>query len=122
LRREICNHINKYPNMRIADTPLSDWIKWDSGGSVGSYTRRMSGGAWGGGIEMASVSMMKDVNVHVYERSGLGFTRISAFDHPVSPESKKTVRVLYCGGVHYGEPPSLLLELIPGFIDALVAS
>jgi hypothetical protein len=107
LRRDICSYINKYPNMRIADTPLSDWIKWDSGGSVGSYTRRMSGGAWGGGIEMASVSMMKDVNVHVYERSGSGFTRISAFDHPVNPESKKTVRVLYCGGVHYGESPFL---------------
>jgi hypothetical protein len=111
LRREICNYINRYPNMRIADTPLSDWIKWDSGGSVGSYTRKMSGGAWGGGIEMASVSMMKDVNVHVYERSSTGFVRISAFDHPTNPESKKTVRVLYCGGVHYGEHPSHLLLL-----------
>ena len=107
LRRDICNYINRYPNMLIADTPLSDWIKWDSGGSVGSYTRRMSGGAWGGGIEMASVSMMKNVNVHVYERSSTGFVRISAFDHPSNPESKKTVRVLYCGGVHYGESPSL---------------
>lgn len=108
LRREVCSFINKYPQMKIADTPLSDWIKWDSGGSVGSYTRRMASGAWGGGIEMASVSIMKNVNVHVYERSGSGFTRISAFDHPNNPESKKTVRVLYCGGVHYG---NLLLLL-----------
>eukprot|EP00602_Paraphysomonas_sp_CaronLab_P013768 CAMPEP_0185040072 /NCGR_PEP_ID=MMETSP1103-20130426/37692_1 /TAXON_ID=36769 /ORGANISM="Paraphysomonas bandaiensis, Strain Caron Lab Isolate" /LENGTH=218 /DNA_ID=CAMNT_0027579221 /DNA_START=205 /DNA_END=861 /DNA_ORIENTATION=+ len=101
LRREICAFIVRHPKMEIADTPLSDWIRWDSGGSVGSYTRRMSMGAWGGGIEMAAVSMMRGVNIHVYERSGLGFTRISAFDHPDSPETKKTVRVLYCGGVHY---------------------
>jgi hypothetical protein len=45
---------------------------------------------------------MKDCNVHVYERSGVGLKRISAFDHPVSPETKPVVRVLYCGGVHYG--------------------
>lgn len=46
---------------------------------------------------------MKDCNVHVYERSGMGFKRISAFDHPISPETKPIVRVLYCGGVHYGK-------------------
>lgn len=112
LRRDICSFINKYPQTRIADTPLSDWIKWDSGGNVGGYTRRMSAGAWGGGIEMASVSIMKEVNVHVYERSGSGFTRISAFDHPQSPETRRTIRVLYCGGVHYGESCSSLFVLI----------
>ena len=56
----------------------------------------------GGGIEMASTSIIKGCNVHVYEsvRAG-GYRRISAFDHPVRPETKKTVRVLYRGGVHY---------------------
>ena len=51
---------------------------------------------------MASTSIIKGCNVHVYEsvRSG-GYRRISAFDHPVRPETKKTVRVLYRGGVHY---------------------
>ena len=29
------------------------------------------------------------------------YKRISAFDHPVTPELKKIVRVLYRGGVHY---------------------
>ena len=103
LRRDICAFIGQNPGFKIADTPLSDWIKWDSGGSVGSYTRRMSMGAWGGGIEMATMSIMKGVNVHVYERSPQGFRRISAFDHPNRPEERKTVRVLYCGGVHYGK-------------------
>eukprot|EP01039_Chlorochromonas_danica_P021989 gene21989-27271_t len=44
---------------------------------------------------------MKQVNVHVYERSGMGYKRISAFDVPVNTESRPIIRVLYCGGVHY---------------------
>jgi hypothetical protein len=110
LRRDICSFIDQNPAMRIADTPLSDWIRWDSGGSVSSYTSRMRRGAWGGGIEMASLSLLKGVNVHVYERSRAGgFVRISAFDHPSRPEGRKTVQVLYCGGVHYGVYCHLLI-------------
>ena len=101
LRASICDFIRKNPTLRISDTPLSDWVKWDSGTSVSDYASRMSRGSWGGGIEMASVSKMKGVNVHVYERCSGGFKRISAFDHPDNAESRKVVRVLYCGGVHY---------------------
>jgi hypothetical protein len=61
----------------------------------------MSGGAWGGGIEMAVTSHIKQVNIHVYERVAGGYKRISAFDYPDWPERKKIVRVLYGGGVHY---------------------
>ena len=117
------------PTVRIADTPLADWVKvsvmpvvmiymsrrkysqWDSGGSsVSAYARKMSSSAWGGGIEMASVSKMKGVNVHVYEQTYGGFKRISAFDHEESPETKPTIRVLYGGGVHYGK--SEMLEFV----------
>lgn len=52
---------------------------------------------------MACLSQLKDCNVHVYERTGPQYKRISAFDHPVDPEKKPVIRVLYCGGVHYGE-------------------
>lgn len=124
LRQEICSFINKHPNFKIAESPLSDWVKWDSNSSCAEYARRMSLGAWGGGIEMACLSQLKNVNVHVYEvnrgsisgRSdrggpgmsgrgfsggGGGFKRISAFDVPVNPENQRIIRVLYCGGVHY---------------------
>lgn len=102
LRRQICAFIADNPHLKIADTPLSDWVKWDSRCSVSQYARRMSGGAWGGGIEMAAVSKLKGVNVHVYEQCGGGaFNRISAFDHEDSPEKRPVVRVLYGGGVHY---------------------
>lgn len=101
LRSEICNFIRNNPNFQISETPLKDWVKWDSGASVEEYARNMSRGSWGGGIEMAVTSILKGCNVHVYERSMFGFKRISAFDHPDNPASKPVVRVLYCGGVHY---------------------
>lgn len=52
---------------------------------------------------MAALSQMKQVNVHVYERRGNGYKRISAFDYHISPEKRPTIRVIYQGGVHYGE-------------------
>jgi hypothetical protein len=125
LRAEICQFISKHPSFKICDTPLSDWVKWDSNVSCADYARRMSmSSVWGGGIEMACLSQIRNVNVHVYEvnygssrgfgsgnnrqggtrgGSGSGFKRISAFDVAVEPEKQQIVRVLYCGGVHYGE-------------------
>jgi hypothetical protein len=47
LRRQICAFIVDNPKLKIADTPLSDWVKWDSRSSVAQYARKMSGGAWG---------------------------------------------------------------------------
>ena len=102
LRREICAYIQQHPQTPICETPLSDWVKWDSGVSCTEYALKMKNGAWGGGIEMACMSALKLCNVHVYESFRLGgYKRISAFDHPVNPELKRTVRVLYRGGVHY---------------------
>jgi len=106
LRAEICEFIRSNPGYKICETPLEDWIKWDSGGSCGTYAAKMSRGSWGGGIEMAVASHIKGVNVHVYERAGFtsltgGYRRISAFDHPDNPERRKCVKVLYQGGVHY---------------------
>ncbi len=104
LRREIASFIAKNPSLKIADSPLSDWIKWESNSSVKSYAARMSRGGWGGGIEMAAFSRLYKVNVHVYERkSGLfsrssGYRRISCFN--VS-RTGKTIHILYGGRVHY---------------------
>ena len=36
-----------------ADSPLRDWVKWDSNSTVRSYTGKMAVRGWGGGIEMA---------------------------------------------------------------------
>lgn len=58
LRAEICQFIQNNPNLKISDTPLQDWVKWDANSSVAEYARKMSRGSWGGGIEMACVSQV----------------------------------------------------------------
>lgn len=104
LRSLISSFIHKNPHYEISETPLSDWVKWDTNMSPGQYAQSIAGGGWGGGIEMAIVSCLKGVNIHVYERKQpMGFKRISAFDHPQAPEKRRIVRVLYCGRNHYGE-------------------
>eukprot|EP01035_Chromulina_nebulosa_P020727 gene20727-26871_t len=101
LRMEICNYIRNNPNIKISDTPLSEWVKWDSNMSCSEYARKMSSGSWGGGIEMACCSLMFRCNIHVYERHSDYYKRISAFDYPDMPNERPVIRVLYGGGVHY---------------------
>jgi hypothetical protein len=36
----ICEQRN--PDLEIAETPMRDWIKWDSGCSVSQYASRMA--------------------------------------------------------------------------------
>lgn len=98
LRRDICRYVESNPDISIADTTLKDWIRYDSGGTVQSYAQRMAGSVWGGGIEMAALTQMKGVNVHVYEKCEDGYMRISSFDHP---KAQKTISVLYQGRMHY---------------------
>ena len=84
LRKDIARFIASNPNLEVAGDPLKDWIQWDGGGSVRSYTAKMgsANGPWGGGIEMAACSRLHKVNIHVYEKQRLrsGFKRISCFD------------------------------------------
>mmetsp|Transcript_26793 Transcript_26793/g.61769 ORF Transcript_26793/g.61769 Transcript_26793/m.61769 type:complete len:500 (+) Transcript_26793:71-1570(+) len=100
LRKQISDFIARNPNMTIADTAISDWVHYDSGGTVQTYAERMATDPhqWGGGIEMAALTKMKHVNVHVYEKCNVGFRRISAFQ---CPGADKTVNVLYQGRMHY---------------------
>ena len=110
LRRDLCQCIATTPMLMIAQTPLYEWIQWETNGQKthGQYAASMSKpGQWGGGIEMAVFSLLKGVNVHVYEknRPGVnaapGYTRVAAFDYPSTPELRKTVRVCYRGRNHY---------------------
>lgn len=101
LRREIARFIADNPHLEISGDTLEEWIRWDANTTSANYARRMAVGGWGGGIEMAACSRLKNVSVHVYEpirSSGGGFRRISCFNHP---QARSTVHVLYQGGVHY---------------------
>lgn len=102
LRREIASFVQQNPSLQIAGDTLEEWVRWDANSSPSDYARKMAVSGWGGGIEMAACSLLKNVNVHVYENVGRGcgaeFKRISCFD---SPNAMKTIHVLYQGGVHY---------------------
>jgi len=102
LRREIASFLQQNPSLTIAGDTIEEWVRWDASSSVESYSRRMAMSGWGGGIEMAACSLLKNVNVHVYENAmrscGGEFKRISCFD---SPNAARTIHVLYQGGVHY---------------------
>lgn len=99
LREQLASFIGKNPKLDIAGDTIEEWVQWDSNLKVSDYARRMAVSGWGGGLEMAICSLLKKVNVHVYERTREGFKRISCFDAP--EVSNKTVHVLYQGGVHY---------------------
>ena len=108
LRKQIASYIEANPELLISESPLREWVLWDSGASVASYCRRICReSTWGGGIEMAVVSRLKRVHVHVYESErrggGGGYKRISAFPAPGGGTGGEcpVVRVLYGGGVHY---------------------
>lgn len=102
LRRDIASFLQQNSSLQIAGDTLEEWVRWDANTTVPDYARRMAVSGWGGGIEMACCSLMKNVNVHVYENVGRGFSnefkRISCFD---APNAAKTIHVLYQGGVHY---------------------
>ena len=104
LRAKVCDFIVQNSDCTIAGNPLKDWIAWETGGrSVRQYATRMANKrTWGGGIEMACISIMLNVNVHVWEKDGKrgGYERISCFDRR---RAKKTANVLYRGGVHFDQ-------------------
>lgn len=100
LRKELAQFVQQNPRVEISGDTIEEWVKWDANTSVASYCRRIASGGWGGGIEMAACSLMKRVNVHVYERRRAGgFERIACFDSPTKTD--RTIHVLYQGGVHY---------------------
>jgi len=56
LRRELARWIDQNPETTIAETPVRDWVKWDSNRTVSQYSRAIGVSGWGGGMEMAACS------------------------------------------------------------------
>jgi hypothetical protein len=100
LRGELASFISRNSKLDIAGDTIEEWVRWDSNLSAAAYAKRMASRGWGGGLEMAACSLLKRVNVHVYESmASRGYKRISCFDCP--GRANKTIHVLYQGGVHY---------------------
>jgi len=123
LRVQLARWVAGHPDLRLADTPLASWVKWDSGLATKAYADRMGQRGWGGGIEIAACSHAYEVNIWIYEKRRQGFERISTFDSPAvggrsgRHDGSHTVHVVYQGGCHYD---ALLPE--PGEIETALKS
>ena len=60
LRYDISTYIQQHPHTLICDTPLCDWVKWDSNTSCMEYSRRMRNGAWG------KCSIIIDIHIDIH--------------------------------------------------------
>lgn len=58
LRQALAQFIQANPALLISETPLHQWVRWDSGLPLHKYTQRIAGSAWGGGIEIAACSRL----------------------------------------------------------------
>merc|ERR1711982_189765 len=97
LRQELARFIVRNKKVEIAGDTIEEWVNWDANTSVENYASRMvAGSAWGGGIEMAACALLKNVNIHVYERRSGEYKRISCFYCP--QPTKRQAHVLYQGG------------------------
>ena len=121
LRGKLMDWLLDHEDDKIAETPVKDWVKWDSGCSVPAYAKKMRIHGWGGGIEMAAFAHLFNVEVHVYEKQGkkvhdYPYKRISRFarEPTTKDDSTDVVNVLYCGGVHYD---SLVARSPMTFVD-----
>eukprot|EP00928_Gymnodinium_smaydae_P074228 TRINITY_DN57297_c0_g1_i1.p1 TRINITY_DN57297_c0_g1~~TRINITY_DN57297_c0_g1_i1.p1 ORF type:complete len:440 (-),score=59.17 TRINITY_DN57297_c0_g1_i1:57-1376(-) len=102
LRRQLALFVYQNPGLTISGDTVEEWVRWDSGLTCQQYAKRQALSGWGGGIEIAACSILKRVNVHVYECRTPGNTaeykRISCFDFP---QATKTIHILYMGGMHF---------------------
>ena len=85
LRAEIVRFLSQNASRRVDGLRVVDWIRLYSRCSVEEYASQMEkDGIWGGAIEMMAFSLLKGVEVHVYEphgdaRQATHFKRISVF-------------------------------------------
>jgi hypothetical protein len=93
LRKRVATIMQTEPNLKIANTNLTDWVRMSTGQGLLEYARQLyRGEVWGGALEMAVTAKVLKVNIHVYEQCKGGFRLISAFNEPLA---RRTVNVAY---------------------------
>ena len=50
LRQALMDWLARHEDLKIADTPVRDWVLWDANQAVPAYVGRMRIGGWGGGM------------------------------------------------------------------------
>lgn len=99
LRRILSKYIRQNgKNIRINDTPFSDWIQWSEGISYKDYADHLRDGLWGGALEMALFNAITGSAISVWEPRDKKLVRIAHFDG----DDKPHCHLVYMGRNHYG--------------------
>ena len=108
LRMDIVHFIREHPEHKIGEFTIADWISLDSKNSdepmsVDAYAQWLSkGSSWGGALEIAVCSILKDVNIHVWQRvQGGGYRRMPGV--PSASSTDRTIHICFKGGIHNGK-------------------
>ena len=76
------------------------WIYHEAGSTLEKYCASMRGSTeWGGNIEIAAFSVLKDVHVHVYTTTNGEFHRTTCVHCPVP--TNRVIHLLYVSKSHY---------------------
>lgn len=100
LREELAEWLWTHEHIEVAGNTFAEWIHHDSQMTVHEYCAMMScTRECGGGIEIKAFTILKEVNVDVYERGANSFHRIACVTCPSA--SDRTISVLYVSRCHY---------------------
>jgi hypothetical protein len=98
LRREIAAFIKSHPREQIANTAIEDWVQMISDQSAHAYAETLAySDTWGGDLELAIATIIKDIRINVYERHEQegNFRCIARFGPCDSAMSPRIVSVVY---------------------------
>ena len=102
LRSEAASTIEANPALEISGTPLHKWIEWDENLSPPSYAARLRSGSWGGALELAVISAMMGVVIHVYEPVQADqYRRIATFGSVDDNAFTAVAHIAFRGRCHY---------------------
>lgn len=97
IRYQVANWIKVNSEMEINGAPLSDWIYWEMKYDVGVYCNALLSGSWAGALEILAFTLIKEVDVIVYDIENKQLKKIAEF----KVENPKTVIKLLYADMHY---------------------
>lgn len=114
LRKLVTDFIRRFPDYKLHDQTIRDWIMWDLELSPEEYSKRLEHGQWGGALETTILSSLLRIPIFIYEPKSGGLCRRIAEARPdltfPTLKSKTTLEfltILYVRKSHY-----MILEII----------
>jgi len=108
LRNEVCIWMNVNRTRNLSDgIPLYEWIRYESPDiaiNFDDYIAHMSTPrSYGSTIEIKCISIMKMINIHVYQRFGNEYKVIEEHNCSISSDEYQTIHLLYNKNIRHYE-------------------